>query len=69
MCCQQKEVPTQQATNAMQGLMAAQQQDEEDLADCCKQFMSINEMVEWVCGEIAPLVIAKEEPNSLWKGS
>ena len=45
--------------------MTAQQQDEEDLVDCCKRFMSMNEMVELAYGEIAPLVVAKKNMTVL----
>ena len=52
---------------ALQGLMMAQQQDEEDLVDHCKMFMSTNEMVEQAHGEIAPLVIAKKSTTACGK--
>ena len=42
----EKKYPTQQATKALQGLLMARQQDEEDLVDCYKRFMDMNEMVE-----------------------
>ena len=42
-----KEVSDATSHKALQGLMMAQQQNEEDLVDCCKRFMSANEMVKW----------------------
>ena len=45
----------------------ARQQDEEDLVDHCKRFVSVNEMVEQAHGEIAPLVVAKKNTTPYGK--
>ena len=45
----------------------AQQQDEEDLVDYHKRFMSMNEMVERAYGAVAPLAVAKKNTTAYGK--
>ena len=55
-----KKHPLQQVRKALQGPMTAPKQDEEDLVDHCKRFMSLNLMVDRAHGKIVPVAVAKK---------
>jgi len=59
---EKKHLPLQ-AAHAWKELAHVWQQDQEDLVDCCKRFISMVEMVEQTHGKTAPEEIAKKDPE------
>ena len=58
----EKKYPPSQAAHAWKELAKVWQQDQEDLVDYYKRFISMVEMVERSYGKIAPEEIAKKDP-------